>query len=220
MKTSNCPRAAERVPARSPACANSREIARGIPVLQLTGVAAGLWLALAGTAVAQQQGATPAAPAAARELPGVTVSEKKTLSTATRIEADPLRLPFATTLVDRATLESTGVVTLEDTLRTVPGLQHGTQGNYYTRFETRGLRDTQDVLVLIDGVPLRLLQGNADVTLIAPDLVDRVEFLKGPASALYGKNAIGGVAQFFLRPERAGGEATVTAGSFGRTDAS
>lgn len=184
------------------------------PVFRMTGVSAGLWLALAGGSIAQQ------APAKADELPGVTVSEKKTLSTATRIEADPLRLPFATTIVDRATMESTGVVTLEDTLRTVPGLQHGTQGNYYTRFETRGLRDTQDVLVLVDGVPLRLLQGNADVTLIAPDLVDRVEFLKGPASALYGKNAIGGVAQFFLKPERAGGEASVTAGSFGRTDAS
>ncbi|MRT32724.1 hypothetical protein FGX01_02350, partial [Xylella fastidiosa subsp. multiplex] len=55
--------------------------------------------------------------------------------------------------------------------------------------ETRGLRDTQDVLVLMDGVPLRLLQGNADITLIAPDLVDRLEFIKGPASALYSKNA-------------------------------
>jgi len=85
----------------------------------------------------------------------------------------------------------------------VPGLQYGTQGNYYSRFETRGLRDTQDVLVLMDGVPLRLLQGNADITLIAPDLVDRLEFIKGPASALYGKNAIGGVAQFFMKPERA-----------------
>ncbi len=109
---------------------------------------------------------------------------------------------------------------LEDTLRSVPGLQYGTQGNCYSRFETRGLRDTQDVLVLMDGVPLRLLQGNADITLIAPDLVDRLEFIKGPASALYGKNAIGGVAQFFMKPERAGGSLTATVGSYGRLDGS
>lgn len=153
-------------------------------------------------------------------LPTYTVTDKKTISTATRLDADPLRLPFAATIVDRAEMDAVGAVTLEDTLRTVPGLQFGTQGNYYTRFETRGLRDTQDVLVLVDGVPLRLLQGNADVTLIAPDLVDRIEFIKGPASALYGKNAIGGVAQFFLRPEHAGGEVSATVGSFGRTDAS
>lgn len=161
-----------------------------------------------------------AAQAVEASLPVLTISEKKTISTATRMEADPLRLPFAATVVERAQMDAVGAITLEDTLRTVPGLQLGTQGNYFTRFETRGLRDTQDVLVLIDSVPLRVLQGNADVTLIAPDLIDRIEFIKGPASALYGKNAIGGVAQFFLKPERAGGEITTTLGSFGRTDAS
>ena len=153
-------------------------------------------------------------------LPAVQVSGKHSLTTATRSEADALRLPFATTAVSREEMDAVGAITLEDAMRSVPGLQHGTQGNYYSRFETRGLRDTQDVLVLIDGVPLRLLQGNADLTLIAPDLVDRIEFIKGPASALYGKNAIGGVAQFFLAPQRAGGEVNATVGSFGRTDAS
>lgn len=150
--------------------------------------------------------------------PPVIVTERRTISTATRQDEDPLRLPFATTIVDRAQMDEVGARSLEDAMRSVPGLQHGTQGNYFTRFETRGLRDTQDVLVLIDGVPLRLLQGNADVTLLAPDLVERIEFIKGPASALYGKNAIGGVAQFFLKPEAAGGRASATAGSFGRID--
>jgi len=148
------------------------------------------------------------------------VTSATALSTATRMSIDTLRLPFSATIVAREQMDAVGAVTLEDTLRRVPGLQHGTQGNYYTRFETRGLRDTQDVLVLIDGMPFRILQGNADVTLIAPDLVDRIEFIKGPASALYGKNAIGGVVQFFLRPEHEGGEASATVGSFGRTDAS
>ncbi|RRD57706.1 Plug domain-containing protein [Comamonadaceae bacterium OH2545_COT-014] len=185
-------------------------------------------------AAASQASTAPAAPAtaaasapqaaasgaAAATLPAVQVSSKKTISTATRLDADPLRLPFAATIVERARMDEAGAITLEDGLRSVPGLQHGTQGNDYTRFETRGLRDTQDVLVLIDGVPLRILQGNSDVTQIAPELVERVEFIKGPASALYGKNAIGGVAQFFLKPEQAGGSATATVGRFGRTDAS
>jgi len=146
------------------------------------------------------------------------VTRTTRLSTATRMEADTLRLPFATTIVERDQMDAVGAITLEDTLRRVPGLQHGTQGNYYTRFETRGLRDTRDVLMLIDGVPLRIPQGNVDTTLIAPDMVDRIEFIKGPASALYGRGAIGGVVQFFMRPERAGGEVATTVGSFGRTD--
>ncbi|MCE2909034.1 MAG: Plug domain-containing protein, partial [Burkholderiaceae bacterium] len=138
------------------------------------------------------------------------ITGQRVISTASRLDEDLLRVPFSATVVDRAQMDAAGAKTLEDALRTVPGLQHGTQGNYFTRFETRGLRDTQDVLVLIDGVPLRLLQGNADVTLLAPDLVERVEFIKGPASAVYGKNAIGGVVQFFLKPEAAGGRASLT----------
>ncbi|MCU0775903.1 MAG: TonB-dependent receptor plug domain-containing protein, partial [Ideonella sp.] len=152
------------------------------------------------------------------ELAPVQVTGQRILSTASRLDEDLLRVPFSASIVDRAQMDATGAKTLEEALRSVPGLQHGTQGNFFTRFETRGLRDTQDVLVLVDGVPLRLLQGNADVTLIAPDLLERVEFIKGPASAVYGKNAIGGVVQFFLEPERAGGRASVTAGSFGRRD--
>ena len=151
--------------------------------------------------------------------PPLIVTERRTISTATRLDEDALRLPFATTIVGREQMDEVGARSLEDALRSVPGLQHGTQGNYFTRFETRGLRDTQDVLVLLDGVPLRLLQGNADVTLLAPDLVERIEFIKGPASALYGRNAIGGVVQLFLKPDAAGGRASATAGSFGRADA-
>ena len=116
--------------------------------------------------------------ATAIELPAIVVTGRHKVSTATRTDEDTLRVPFASSIVHRNQLDSTAAGTLEEALRSVPGLQHGTQGNYYTRFETRGLRDTQDVLVLVDGVPLRILQGNADVTLIAPDLVERIEFIK------------------------------------------
>jgi outer membrane receptor protein involved in Fe transport len=159
----------------------------------------------------------PLAPPQALEP--VVVTGARTLRTATRLPEDALRIPFATSVVSREQMDETGAKTLEEALRTVPGLQHGTQGNYFVRFETRGLRDTQDVLTLVDGVPLRLLQGNADLTLLAPDLLERVEFIKGPASALYGKNAIGGVVQFFLKPEEPSGRVNLTVGSFNRRDA-
>jgi outer membrane receptor protein involved in Fe transport len=161
-----------------------------------------------------------AQPAAGGALPEVVVAGKREISTATRLDEDPLRLPFSAHTVDRGQIDDVGARSLEDAMRSVPGLQHGTQGNYFTRFEVRGLRDTQDVLVLVDGVPLRLLQGNADLTLLAPDLIDRIELIKGPASALYGRNAIGGVAQFFMEPAAPGGSASLTAGSDGLLGAS
>lgn len=197
------------------ACAGRLTVRRGGARMSLASVLLTAPLMMSELALAEENAEKSSA---GTTLPVVSVTGKREISTATRRDEDPLRLPYSASVVQRNMLDESGAISLEDSLRSVPGLQHGTQGNYFTRFETRGLRDTQDVLVLVDGVPLRLLQGNSDVTLIAPDLVDRIEFVKGPASALYGKNAIGGVAQFFLKPEKEGGSASATIGSFGRID--
>ncbi|MCA3176358.1 MAG: TonB-dependent receptor [Burkholderiales bacterium] len=153
-------------------------------------------------------------------LPSVVIKAKPTITTATRLDEDPLHLPFMSYGSSRSQIDEHSSGSLEEIMRAVPGLQHGTQGNYFTRFETRGLRDTQDVLVLVDGVPLRLLQGNADVALIPLDLIHRFEFIKGPSSALYGKNAVGGVVQYFLKPDATGGKVNLTLDTFGRRDIS
>ena len=129
---------------------------------------------LAGTALpAMAQNANPAVTNAPTQLPPVVVTGGK-ITTASRIEEEPLKVPFNASVVTKEELQRSGAATLEEAMRSISGLQHGTQGNFFTRFETRGLRDTQDVLVLVDGVPLRLLQGNADVILIPTLLLERV----------------------------------------------
>jgi iron complex outermembrane recepter protein len=58
----------------------------------------------------------------------------------------------------------------------------------------RGMDGASRVLVLLDGVPLNLSAGGGiNWHLIESGQVERVEVLKGPASALYGNNAMGGV---------------------------
>ncbi|HWX47033.1 MAG TPA: TonB-dependent receptor [Roseomonas sp.] len=120
--------------------------------------------------------------------------------TASRLPTPDERLPFSTTIATREQIELSGAVMLEDVLRSVPGLQFGTQGNAYSRIATRGFRDTADVLVLVDGVPFRQLNGAADLTMLPVANIDRVEFVKGPGSALYGRGAVGGVLQIFTQP--------------------
>ncbi|MBK9171113.1 MAG: TonB-dependent receptor [Bryobacterales bacterium] len=122
------------------------------------------------------------------------------VETASRIPELAVRVPFLLSGVNRDEVEKAGAVTLEDALRSVPGLQHGTQGNAFTRVATRGLRDTADTLVVMDGVPLRQLNGSADLTMVPVQSVQEVEFVKGPASAAYGRSAVGGVMQFFTTP--------------------
>ncbi len=125
------------------------------------------------------------------------------VETVSRVVEERAQAPFLVTVVDGEDIEETGAATLDEALRTVAGLQHGTQGNAYTRVATRGLRDTRDVLVLIDGAPLRQLSGSADLTMVPVPMLEGVEFVKGATSAVYGRGAVGGVMQFFTVPEAA-----------------
>ena len=141
----------------------------------------------------------------------------ESVETVSRIQEGVLKVPVFVSGVGREEIRQVAPSTLEEAMRSIPGLQHATQANVFTRFETRGLRDTQDVLVLIDGVPLRQMTGNADLTMLPASAVQGIEFAKGPASSIYGRNAVGGVAQFFTIPENAtrpSGDLSVTTASW------
>ena len=90
-------------------------------------------------------------------------------------------------------------VSLADAFRYVPGVDYQAAG---TRFGTEGISvrgiGGNRVAVLVDGVPLsdQFDVGsfsNATRDLLDSGLIQRVEVLHGPASALYGSDALGGV---------------------------
>ena len=141
--------------------------------------------------------------------------------TASRTEQARSQATAAVQVLDRARLAATGATTLADALRTVPGLQvTATQGG--PAVSLRGM-DPEHTLVLIDGRPLAgRVDGVVDLSRIALADLDRVEVLPGPASALYGSDAIGGVVNLVTR--RGGdpleAEARVRAGSRALTEAS
>ncbi|MBS1823765.1 MAG: TonB-dependent receptor [Acidobacteria bacterium] len=144
------------------------------------------------------------------------------IETASKTREDSLRVPFLVTAVARPELRDTAAASFDEALRTVAGLQHGTQGNFFTRVTTRGLRDTADVLTLVDGVPLRQLNGSADLAMIPVTALQGVEFVKGSASAMHGRSAIGGAMQFYTLPPtgpRLSGELAYTRASFGTNEA-
>src|SRR6185312_14637600 len=134
----------------------------------------------------------------------------------------------AISVVNQDAIATTNAGSLVDALRTVPGLditESGGPGST-TNIRLRGA-NTGQTLVLIDGIRVNdptAASGDFDFSLIAPSAIERVEVLKGPQSALYGSDAIGGViniitkkgsgpAQFNVRTE-AGSYGTVsTSGS-------
>jgi len=81
----------------------------------------------------------------------------------------------------------------------------------------RGMDGTSRVLVLLDGVPLNLSAGGGiNWHLIESGQVEKIEVLKGPASALYGNNAMGGVINILtkLNENRFFANAAISGGTY------
>ena len=142
-------------------------------------------LAMAGTLRAQQ-----AAPDTAR-LDRVEV-------TATRSPLPAHRTPSSVTVVTGEQLRSEGITTVADALRTVPGLsivQTGSYGGATSLFIRGG--ESKYAKILVDGVPINDAGGAFDLSTLSTDNLDRIEIVRGPASVLYGSDAVAGVVQLF-----------------------
>jgi outer membrane receptor protein involved in Fe transport len=116
--------------------------------------------------------------------------------TATRTEKDVFNAPSAVSVIDSATLRRRLPNTPVDAFRDLPGLDVTGVGTNQTRPTIRGLGG-QRILLLEDGLRLnnsRRQQDFGELPAIAGiSGIDRVEVVRGPASVLYGTDAIGGV---------------------------
>lgn len=123
------------------------------------------------------------------------------LVTATRTPAAAAELLASVDWIDAATLAAANGVDLGDLLQRKAGLEAVRLGGagQQTSLFLRGT-DSNHVLVLVDGVRVNPATiGTAAIQNIAPELVERVEIVKGPRSTLYGSDAIGGVINVITR---------------------
>jgi vitamin B12 transporter len=137
--------------------------------------------------------------------------------TGTQVAVPVSELPSAITVIDREEIESRQITDVQELLRTVPGLsvtQSGSRGGQTSVFPRGG--NANYSLVLIDGVPVNNAGGAFDFSDLTTDNIERIEVIRGPQSALYGSNAIGGVIQIFTRRGRGPlqGDVSLTGGSF------
>jgi len=116
--------------------------------------------------------------------------------TANRFQQPVNTVLAPTDVVTREDIQRWQSKDLNDVMRRLPGVdiaQYGGIGQSSSLF-VRGT-EARHVLVLIDGVPMaRAGIGNAiDIGQIPVSLVQRIEYIRGPRSAVYGSGAIGGV---------------------------
>lgn len=142
--------------------------------------------------------------------------------TATRTPWAADAIPAATTVLDGDELRSRGVRFVSDALREVPGFMLVRTGSYgaVTSAFLRG-GESDFVKVLLDGIPLNAPGGSLNLSDLSLDNIDRIEVVRGPASVLYGADAMSGVVQLFTKQGggRPHGTASAGGGTFGNRDA-
>ena len=133
---------------------------------------------------------------------GTLALQQVTIS-ATRQEQDVNSVPSTVTVQDRQDLDRRNVNTIKDLVRYEPGVSVGGAGQRggISNYNIRGI-DGDRILTQIDGVeiPNSFFNGPYAKTqrnYVDPEIIKRVEILRGPASALYGSNAIGGAVSYF-----------------------
>ena len=139
------------------------------------------------------------------------IDEQVIVVTAERNPQLLVNSPSAVSVITRAQIEAKKPFDILGVLRLIPGVsvaQSGTRGKTTSVF-TRGTNSNQ-TLVLIDGVRANSPQdGRFDFGQIPIENIERIEVVRGPASALYGSDAIGGVINIITKrgsgPLRPGG---------------
>jgi len=137
---------------------------------------------------------------------------------ATRTEAPSGQIASALTVFDSAEIERRQEPPLADLLRLAPGttvVRSGAPGSVTSLFVRGG--ESNYTKVLLDGVPLNEPGGAFNMSNITTENLERVEFVRGANSTIYGSDAMTGVLQLFtLRGRSARPDARVSfeGGSF------
>jgi vitamin B12 transporter len=124
-----------------------------------------------------------------------------TVVTATRVAQPITDVVADVTIVDSETIERSGATGLADVLARQPGVAFTRNGGpaANTSVYLRGA-ETRFTAVFVDGVRVdSQATGGASWNAIPLSQVDRVEIVRGPAAAVYGSDALGGVLQVFTR---------------------
>ncbi|WP_367346065.1 TonB-dependent receptor [Stenotrophomonas bentonitica] len=115
--------------------------------------------------------------------------------------------PASISVITRQEIERKPVSSIGQLLSTVPGVTGGyALSGAQSKIRLRGLPE-QYTLILIDGrrqgnssgVNYRDDLGPQDLNWLSPDMIERIEVVRGPMSSLYGSDAMGGVINIITR---------------------
>jgi outer membrane receptor protein involved in Fe transport len=192
--------------------------------MRLRSLAMVLVLALAASSLASAQTGTqqppPQPPTPPAEQP---VYEEQVVVTASRVEQQLVNAPATVSVVTADVIASTPSTNYAELLRSVPGVNLTQTSARDFNITMRGAASTlaTSTLALLDGRSLYLdFFGFVawDLLPVNPNELRQIEVIRGPASAVWGANAMNGVVNFISKTPRElnGNSATLTFGQFNR----
>ncbi|MDO5404408.1 MAG: TonB-dependent vitamin B12 receptor BtuB [Proteus sp. (in: enterobacteria)] len=138
--------------------------------------------------------------------------------TANRFQEPSSSILAPITVVEREQIDRWQSNSVIDVLRRMPGIDVGQNGGIgqQSSIFVRGT-NSNHVLILVDGVRLNQanVSGSSDISQIPLSLVQRIEYIRGPRSSVYGSDAIGGVINILTERKTEGGTLNATMGSHG-----
>jgi iron complex outermembrane recepter protein len=126
------------------------------------------------------------------------IDNEEVVVTASRSETSIRSVPARVNIISRSVIATVPALSADELLLMTPGLNISRSFGIFSHRSSvtmRGLSGNEQgrVLVMINGVPVNKSDGGSvNWNLMNPDMIERIEVVKGPGSSLYGGNAMGG----------------------------
>jgi vitamin B12 transporter len=151
-------------------------------------------------------------------MPATFIDSDQIVITASRSPESEAQTPASVTIIDQQRIERLDEPLVSSLLRLTPSAAVATSGpaGSLTEIRIRGA-EANHTLLFIDGIKINdPASGDAPrYEILNSDLASRIEVVRGPQSALWGSEAIGGVIAINGLDDAPGTGANVEAGSFG-----
>jgi vitamin B12 transporter len=126
---------------------------------------------------------------------------KDVVVVASRVAQSPENVIGDVTVIGREEIDRAGQSTFIELLQAQPGIEISSKGGagQQSSIFLRGTNSNQ-VVVLIDGIRVgSSTSGSTAFANLPLAQIERIEILRGPATSLYGQDAVGGVIQIFTK---------------------
>ncbi|HJU77309.1 MAG TPA: TonB-dependent receptor [Sphingomicrobium sp.] len=156
-------------------------------------------------------------------MPALPIDTDQIVITASRAPQDEERSPASVTIIDQERIERLDEPVIAALLRLTPSAAVATSGpaGSLTEVRIRGA-EANHTLLFVDGIKIDdPASGDTPrFEILNADLASRIEVVRGPQSALWGSEAIGGVIAVNGIDDAPGAHASAEAGSYGLVRAS